>query len=426
MSDTRDLLRSAVEDFEPAPDAFERVLVRRDRKRRNARVAAGIVGVAIFALAAFGLVRLLGSERTTGLPEPTLPTNGRWVVFSALHLDPDPDAPQVSRGQDLNLYVSDGDGTARLLVGTEGSSTTRHCPAFSPDGALLAWGEKGERTVAGGEVVISGFAPSGQLRGEEIRISIPTIPPFFGPPCPTWSPVGQRLAVFAPREGLLLVQADGSTRSIDIEAFRGLDELSRLEWSPDGSHVAVLPYSDTPWVVPVDGGAPVHLTEFDGAEPGSIAWTDDGSLVVAGSRGPLGLDTGPLGLETDPFVDVLDISTGAVSEVPLPTAWDVSEAVFDILSAGSDRFVVMRGWTQPDLLDLQGHVTTLGNLAYRPSSFMSISPDGKQMLYVTIDPNSGAQALVAVPLDGGQPTRYSPWTPRGFGDNYSTFAWQPG
>ncbi len=107
MSDTRDLLRSAVEDFEPAPDAFERVLVRRDRKRRNARVAAGIVGVAIFVLAALGLARLLESERTTGLPEPT---NGRWVVFSALHLDPDPDAPQVSRGRDLNLYVSDGDG----------------------------------------------------------------------------------------------------------------------------------------------------------------------------------------------------------------------------------------------------------------------------------------------------------------------------
>ncbi len=57
---------------------------------------------------------------------------------------------------------------------------------------------------------------------------------------------------------------------------------------------------------------------------------------------------------------------------------------------------------------------------------MSLSPDGKQLLYVTIDPNSGAQALVAVPLDGGEATRYSPWTPRGFGDQYSTFAWQPG
>jgi hypothetical protein len=424
MSDTRDLLRSAVEGFEPTADAFERVLVRSDRKRRNARVAAGIVGVAIFVLAALGLARLLESERTTGLP----PTNGRWVVFSALHLDPDPDAPQVSRGQNLNLYVSDGEGAARLLVGTEGGTTTRHCPAFSADGAMLAWGEKAEWTSAGGEVVISGFAPSGQLRGEEIRVRIPTIPSHFPPPCPTWSPVGRRLAVFAPHEGLLVVQADGSTRSIDIDAFRGLDELSRLEWSPDGSQIAVLPDADsTPWVVPVDGGAPVHLTGFAGDEqPGSIAWTDGGSLVVAGSRGPLGLDTGPLGLETDPFVKVLDISTGAVSEVPLPTAWDVSQSVFIVSAVGNDRFVVLGDSTPPDLLDLQGHSTTLGDLEYEPAGSMSLSPDGKQLLYVTIDPNSGAQALVVVPLDGGEATRYSPWTPRGFGDQYSTFAWQPG
>jgi hypothetical protein len=86
----------------------------------------------------------------------------------------------------------------------------------------------------------------------------------------------------------------------------------------------------------------------------------------------------------------------------------------------------MPGWTRPVLLDLQGHVTTLPNLAWEPSSFMSLSPDGQQMLYVTIDPDTGAQALVAVPLDGSEPTRYSPWTPRGFGDNYSTFTWQPG
>ena len=142
MSDTRDLLRPAVEGFEPAADAFERVLVRRDRKRRNARVAAGILGVAIFALAALGLARLLESERTTGPPEPTQPTNGRWVVFSALHLDPDPDAPQVSRGQDLNLYVSDGDGTARLLVGAEGEHHDRGIARPSPQTERCSPGER--------------------------------------------------------------------------------------------------------------------------------------------------------------------------------------------------------------------------------------------------------------------------------------------
>ena len=71
MSETRELLRPAVEGFEPMPDAFERVLDRRDRKQRNRRVAAGVVGIAIFALAAFGLARLLTSEPEPAVPEPT-------------------------------------------------------------------------------------------------------------------------------------------------------------------------------------------------------------------------------------------------------------------------------------------------------------------------------------------------------------------
>ena len=34
------------------------------------------------------------------------------------------------------------------------------------------------------------------------------------------------------------------------------------------------------------------------------------------------------------------------------------------------------------------------------------------------------EALFAVPVDGGTPTRYSPRS-NGFGDNFATWAWQP-
>ena len=84
MSETKELLRRGVGDFEPMPDAFERVLARRDRKRRNQRVAAGVIGIAVFALPAIGFVRLLGSEggpavgpakspSATGSPSPVTP-----------------------------------------------------------------------------------------------------------------------------------------------------------------------------------------------------------------------------------------------------------------------------------------------------------------------------------------------------------------
>lgn len=58
------------------------------------------------------------------------------------------------------------------------------------------------------------------------------------------------------------------------------------------------------------------------------------------------------------------------------------------------------------------------------SSIPTLSPDGRQLLYVTYGALGPGQTLIAVPLDGGAPTRYSPST-NAFGDNYATYAWQP-
>jgi hypothetical protein len=67
LSDTRELLQRGVDGFEPMPDAFERVLVRRDRKRRNQRIAAGVVGIAVF-VAAIWVVTSVGSFDRTQTP----------------------------------------------------------------------------------------------------------------------------------------------------------------------------------------------------------------------------------------------------------------------------------------------------------------------------------------------------------------------
>jgi hypothetical protein len=74
VSETKELLRRGVGDFEPMPDGFERVVARRDRKRRNQRVAAGALGIAVFAFAAIGFIRLLGSEREPVIGPATSPS----------------------------------------------------------------------------------------------------------------------------------------------------------------------------------------------------------------------------------------------------------------------------------------------------------------------------------------------------------------
>jgi hypothetical protein len=81
MTETKELLRRGVGGFEPTPDAFEHVLTRRDRKQRNRRVAAGVLGIAVFALGALAFVRLLGSEGTPA-SDPQSPFAGTWVSTS--------------------------------------------------------------------------------------------------------------------------------------------------------------------------------------------------------------------------------------------------------------------------------------------------------------------------------------------------------
>jgi Tol biopolymer transport system component len=369
------------------------------------------------------LARVLDTQRTPTIPESPQPRNGKWVVFSALHLDPDPGAPSWSRGRDASLFVGGPDGSARLLVENERRAGSTSCPAFSPDGSMLAYGRTGGRQNT---VVVTGFSPDGDLRAPRIVIPVPSSASFIGS-CPVWAPDGRRLATVAPGRGVLIADPRGPTRLVELEVYGLVEGGVDLEWSPDGSQLAILvsssPSEQELWLVVRQGGVARRLSEF-ASDPGggAMAWTEDGrSLVVAG---------GECCGKRPPYVQLVDVSTGSGRELQLPAAWDGS-TIMQILSIGDDRFVVMRadleGWSPPEMLDLKGRVSSLGHLRYQPTSFISVSPDRTDLLYVTYDPSQPArgQAVVAVPLDGGEPTRYSPSTPQGFGDNYSTFAWQP-
>jgi hypothetical protein len=60
MIDERQVFETAMRGFVPPDDSLERLLNRRNRKRRNQRIAAGVVGIGVF-VAALSVV-------TTGLP----------------------------------------------------------------------------------------------------------------------------------------------------------------------------------------------------------------------------------------------------------------------------------------------------------------------------------------------------------------------
>lgn len=56
MTEYRSVLERAGSNAPPSDLALERILLRRDRKRRNQRIAAGIVGIAVFVAAALILM----------------------------------------------------------------------------------------------------------------------------------------------------------------------------------------------------------------------------------------------------------------------------------------------------------------------------------------------------------------------------------
>jgi hypothetical protein len=77
MSDVRTMLELGVGGATPPPDGFERMLRRRDRKRRNQRITAGAVGIAVFVAAIWIIATGGPFDRAItpgGSPEPTGPT----------------------------------------------------------------------------------------------------------------------------------------------------------------------------------------------------------------------------------------------------------------------------------------------------------------------------------------------------------------
>jgi len=84
MPNDRSLLDREMQRLELRPFTLDGFHRRRQRSQRNQRVAAGILGIAVFALAAIGFVRLLGSEGTPA-SDPRSPFQGTWVSTS----DPD-------------------------------------------------------------------------------------------------------------------------------------------------------------------------------------------------------------------------------------------------------------------------------------------------------------------------------------------------
>jgi dipeptidyl aminopeptidase/acylaminoacyl peptidase len=326
LSDIRELLQRGVAGFEPLPDAFERVLRRREQKRRNQRIGAGALAI-ILALGSF--VALARAFRTAERPadEPTPRPQGIfsgvggwiaygnaagiWAVNPTRPGDPEDQIQLSDRGGEPLAWSSDG---SRLLIRRVGGKDGR------PGVGLFILNADGTET----RLTSDGFDTGGSFSSDgthvvyapsslEFPSRIYVIDAEGGTPkmllaasrrglhafgrrailfMPTFSPDGTQVAFFAGwydnSNSLVVMDADGSDLHVLLDdPLPGF--IRHLVWSPDGTRLAfdIEDYGDTErtgiYVVHA-AGSDVRLAIPGGSTP---SWSPGGSRIayqrIAGS-----------------------------------------------------------------------------------------------------------------------------------------------
>jgi len=321
---------SATVDLEPGD--FERLVRRRDRKRRNQRIGAGALAV-ILALVSF--VALTRAFRTTERPADETPMPkppgifsevGGWIVYgtqqgvygnpqgiwavdpsqphdpgSRIHLSTKKGTPLAwssdgakllilgytgdpMMGEPFRLFVLNADGAETYLTTSEqyvlggGWLSPDIGGSFSPDGSEVIYASKSSIYVVDAQggtprVLQTASRRWFSVNGRRVRAL---------PYNPTYSPDGTQIAYFDgagdSREGIVhqlrVMNADGSSTRILVDDLKA-DRIYNLAWSPDGERLAFGLGSKGIYIVGADGSG-LRLVIPGGRYP---YWSPDGSRI---------------------------------------------------------------------------------------------------------------------------------------------------
>jgi dipeptidyl aminopeptidase/acylaminoacyl peptidase len=293
-------IERAAGHFQPDDGSFERLARRRDRRRRNQRLAAGALGVAIMIAGVLVAASLLRSGSVPGgatadpTPAPSLPTLRR-----------DAEVLQHACCDGGIQAVDPTTGASRLLV--EKGVTDA---AWSPDGIRMAYElpciptdeqtpicDTPESRQSGVWILDAGGEPRQLVSyfGAGMYYEGASGYPDVGF---AWSPDGSRIAFAQPGNdpGLYVADADGSGPTF-LPGTEGA-RAARPAWAPDGSRIAFADRRGV-FIVSLDGGEPMLVSDH-GGDP---AWSPDGThlafstsdgivVVDADGSGPIGVGNG--------------------------------------------------------------------------------------------------------------------------------------
>jgi Tol biopolymer transport system component len=293
----REMLHRRVRTISATPtDAPKAVRRAHRRLLRNAAVGT-LVGLAALVGAFAGVRTIEAAPTPADRPKPSITPNamspvqrrdGEALVYNG---------GEASDGTPLDaanaiVAADPGTGETRVLVDAEELGGSLDSAAWSADGRWVAFEFRACASDArkGGIWVTDGMGDARQV------MSRPCISPrdAGGAPLWAWSPTSARLVVLGysaeNRPSLVVYDATTGGRT-DLDSPSGVDDISGLTWSPDGTKVvySVSQLGTKFYAVNIDDGSTSLLAESDGvidrdyqvrppgASPsGWLSWSPDG------------------------------------------------------------------------------------------------------------------------------------------------------
>ncbi|MDH3570495.1 MAG: hypothetical protein OER89_09940, partial [Gemmatimonadota bacterium] len=429
-----------------------------------------VIAVVLFRMMAPGPITITASniKQVTSQPgiefQPALSPDGSEVAYVV--------GPRQTPRIAMKSTVDIGGGSGLRL--SEAGSELQWLPAWTPEGASLRFWACG----AGGA-----YGPGsgcqwkevGKLGGPVRTVGVPRESDRYA-----WSRDGTRVA-FVAGDSIFAYSADQDERQLlGVHVSDRYAPLHSLAWSPDGRMIAYVrgnafwTYSQNAlaasiWILDLHSGERVQVTDAEYLNV-SPQWLPDSRhlLFVSSRDGPRGIyvvEVGPDGSRGPPrsvlsSSDPHSISISAdgrrlayakfpsaqnVWSIPIPRSGVVSirEAIpvttgnqlveSHDLSPDGERIVyesTLLGstdiWTRPLT---GGDATMIANLpgyAFSPQW----SPDGSEIAFHSVPPDSGAARIFVVPATGGVPDpledmpgddAYPVWSPDGLAIAFSSF-----
>jgi Tol biopolymer transport system component len=157
--------------------------------------------------------------------------NGDWIAYATSPADHQ--SPTGQSGSDV--FIVQPGGTPKLVAGRADGRIWNVCPAFSPNGRLLAFGQKSPR---GPSIRIVGVVRDGTIINRQMVRTGSKVP--ANGPCPKWSTDGKRIAYLDRNRKLVVMTIDGTTRPrrVGDPALKDFSRDDTTLVSPDGALVA--------------------------------------------------------------------------------------------------------------------------------------------------------------------------------------------